>query len=159
MAEQETQQEDGGGVAVAQDTVTITYNRSGQSYELKGVNDGTIKAMDLRQIKGVGGPLRPDGQLPGVHEHGVVSQLGDLHRKEGGAVEHRGYPIEQLCEKSTYLEVAYLLIYGELPTQETSLPRGFPRSPTTPSSTRTSRSSSRASATTPIRWTLSLVSP
>ena len=60
---------------------------------------------------------------------------------EAGILQHRGIPIEQLCEKSTYLEVAFLLIYGELPTAARSSSAGSSTSPTTPSSTRTSRSS------------------
>ena len=69
-----------------------------------------------------------------------------------GILEYRGYPIEQLAEKSSYLEVAYLLIHGELPTQASSRVdrRG---SSTTRSCTRTCASgSSRASTTTPTRW-------
>ena len=66
-------------------------------------------------------------------------------------LEHRGYSIEQLCEQSSYLEVAYLLVFGELPTEPSSS-AGCSTSPTTPSSTRTSRTCSRPSATTPTRW-------
>ena len=117
MAEQETQQEDGGGVAVAQDTVTITDNRTGQSYELE-VNDGTIKAMDLRQIKVSEDDFGLMAYDPAFTNTASCRSSVTFIDGEAGVLEHRGYPIEQLCEKSTYLEVAYLLIYGELPTQE-----------------------------------------
>ena len=73
---------------------------------------------------------------------------------DAGILQHRGYPIEQLCEHSTYLEVAYLLINGRLPTQA-ELRAGSTRSRSTPSCTRTSRTSCRASATTPTRWACS----
>ena len=69
-----------------------------------------------------------------------------------GILEYRGYPIEQLAEHSTYLEVAYLLVNGELPTQRAARRAGPTRSRSTPSCTRTSRTSCRASATTPTRW-------
>ncbi len=117
MAEQETQQEDGGGVAVAQDTVTITDNRTGQSYELE-VTDGTIKAMDLRQIKVSEDDFGLMAYDPAFTNTASCRSSVTYIDGEAGVLEHRGYPIEQLCEKSTYLEVAYLLIYGELPTQE-----------------------------------------
>ena len=80
--EQETSQ-DGGGVATAdaaKDTLTVTDNRTGESYELE-ITDGTVRAMDLRQIKVDRGRLRDDGLRPGVPEHGLLP-LGDhLHRR------------------------------------------------------------------------------
>ena len=69
-----------------------------------------------------------------------------------GILEYRGYPIEQLAEQSTYLEVAYLLVHGELPDPASSSTSGSTRSRSTRSCTRTSRASCRASATTPTRW-------
>ena len=71
---------------------------------------------------------------------------------DAGILQHRGYPIEQLCEHSSYLEVAYLLINGALPTQAAARGVGATRSRSTRSCTRTSRTSCRASATTPTRW-------
>ena len=58
---------------------------------------------------------------------------------EGGILEYRGYPIEQLAEQSTYLEVAYLLVHGELPTKAAARRVDAPRSRSTRSCTRTSR--------------------
>ena len=70
-----------------------------------------------------------------------------------GILRYRGYPIEQLAESSTYLEVAYLLLHGELPDAGTVRRVGATRSRTTRSSTRTCGSASwRASTTTPTRW-------
>ena len=68
-----------------------------------------------------------------------------------GILRYRGYPIEQLAEKSTFLEVAWLLRHGELPTQSRVRPVGCTTSRTTRTCTRTSRRSCRASATTRIR--------
>src|SRR5690349_14643321 len=102
MAEQ---QESEGGVAVANDsgsgsdTLTVTDNRTGKQYELE-ITDGTVKGMDLRQIK--------------VSE----DDFGLMSYGEAGVLEYRGYTIEQLCEQATYLEVAYLLVHGELPTRD-----------------------------------------
>ncbi len=117
MATEEQTEEDGGGVATAgDDTLSVTDNRTGKSYELE-ITDDTVRAMDLRQIKVDRGRLRDDGLRPGLHQHGVLP-LRD-HRTSTarpGILQHRGYPIEQLCEQSSYVEVAYLLIFGELPT-------------------------------------------
>ena len=74
---------------------------------------------------------------------------------EAGILQHRGYPIEQLCEHSTYLEVAYLIINGALPDRGAARGAGSTRSRSTRSCTRTSRTSCRASATTPTRWACS----
>ena len=82
------------------------------------ITDGTIRAMDLRQIKVVGRRLRPDGLRPGVHEHRVLP-LGDhLHRRRGRDPRApRLSRSSSSASSSTYLEVAYLLIFGELPTE------------------------------------------
>ena len=69
-----------------------------------------------------------------------------------GILRYRGYPIEQLAERATFLEVAYLLCEGELPDRGAARASGTRRSSTTPTSTPTSPSSSRGSATTPTRW-------
>jgi citrate synthase len=98
-------------------TLTIRDNRTGQSYDIP-IEDGTIKAADIGKIKA------EDGQ-PGlaVYDPGFVNTASCRSAVtyidgEKGILEYRGYPIEQLAEKSTYLEVAYLLIHGELPTKE-----------------------------------------
>ena len=102
-------------VEMSKDTLTITDNRTGKTYELP-IEDGTIRAMDLRQIKVDGRRLRADDLRPGVHEHGVVqeprSRSSTATRASCGTA---AIPIEQLAEQSTYLEIAYLLINGELP--------------------------------------------
>ena len=98
------------------DTLTITDNRTGKQYEIP-ITDGAIRAIDLRQIKA--GP--EDGGLmtydPAFMNTAACRSQITFIDGDRGILEYRGYPIEQLAERSTYLEVAYLLIHGELPTQ------------------------------------------
>jgi len=100
---------------MSKDSLTITDNRTGKQYELP-VQDGTIKAMDLRQIK-VGdddfGMMTYDPAF--MNTASCKSRITFIDGDKG-ILEYRGYPIDQLAEKSTYLEVAYLLLYGELPS-------------------------------------------
>ncbi|HRN50428.1 MAG TPA: citrate synthase [Anaerolineales bacterium] len=102
---------------MAKDTLTIKDNRTGQEYELP-IWEGTIKATDLRQIK------------TGAEDFGLMtydpafmntaSTKSEITYLDGdnGILRYRGYPIEQLAEKCTYLEVAYLILYGELPNKD-----------------------------------------
>jgi citrate synthase len=98
------------------DTLTITDNRTGKTYEFP-VSEGTIRATDLRQIKTTEedfGLLTYDpGFMNTCSCRSAVTYIdGDL-----GILRYRGYPVDQLAEHATYLEVAYLLLNGELPTQ------------------------------------------
>jgi citrate synthase len=100
---------------MANDTITITDNRTNQSYTVP-IYHGTIRAMDLRQIKtgpdDFGLMTYDPAYMNTAACHSAVTYLdGDL-----GILRYRGYPIEQLAEHCTFLEVAYLLLYGELPT-------------------------------------------
>src|ERR671915_292385 len=117
MAEERTEREDGGGVATAQETLSVTDNRTGESYEVE-IADGTVKAMDFRQIKVAEDDFGLMTYDPAFTNTASCRSSVCFIDGEAGVLEYRGYPIEQLCEQSTYLEVAYLLIYGELPTQE-----------------------------------------
>src|SRR5919206_414590 len=117
MAEEQTQRDDGGGVATAEDTLSVTDNRTGESYEVE-VEDGTVKAMDFRQIKVSEDDFGLMTYDPAFTNTASVRSSVCFIDGEAGVLEYRGYPIDQLCERSSYLEVAYLLIYGELPTQE-----------------------------------------
>ena len=97
------------------DTLTITDNRTGKQYEIPIV-DGTIRAIDLRQIK-----VDPDefGMLsydPAYLNTASCRSRITFIDGDRGILRYRGYPIEQLAEKSTFLETAWLLIHGELPT-------------------------------------------
>ena len=117
MAEEQTERQDGGGVATASDTLSVTDNRTGESYEV-GIEDGTVKAMDFRQIKVSDDDFGLMTYDPAFTNTASVRSSVCYIDGEAGVLEYRGYPIEELCERSSYLEVAYLLIYGELPTQE-----------------------------------------
>ncbi len=113
----ETQQQDGAGTATGAETLTITDNRTGKQYEIP-IEDETIRAMDLRQIK-VGeddfGLMTYD---PAYTNTASCRSAITFIDGDKGILEYRGYPIEQLAENSSYLEVAYLLIHGELPTSQ-----------------------------------------
>jgi citrate synthase len=99
------------------DTLTITDNRTGKSYELP-VNHETIRAMDLRQIKVNENDFGMMSYDPAFSNTASAKSAITFIDGARGILRYRGYPIEQLAEQSTYLEVAYLLLNGELPTQE-----------------------------------------
>ena len=119
MASEQQTSGDGAAVATAEqarDTLTITDNRTGESYEVP-VSDGTIKTMDLRQIKVSEADFGLMGYDPGFTNTASCRSAITYIDGAAGVLQHRGYPIEQLCEDSSYLEVAYLLVFGELPTE------------------------------------------
>jgi citrate synthase len=117
MAEEQTERDDGGGVATANETLSVTDNRTGESYEVE-IEDGTVKAMDFRKIKVSEDDFGLMTYDPAFTNTASVRSAVCYIDGEAGVLEYRGYPIEELCERSSYLEVAYLLIYGELPIQE-----------------------------------------
>ncbi len=97
------------------DTLTITDNRTGKQYQIP-IEQGTIRAMDLRQIK-----TSPDdfGMMtydPAFQNTAACHSRITYIDGDRGILLYRGYPIEQLAEHSTYLETAYLILFGELPT-------------------------------------------
>src|SRR5947208_4325978 len=116
MAEEQTESENGGGVATAQDTLSVTDNRTGETYEIE-VTDGTVKAMDFRQMKVDDDDFGLMTYDPAYTNTASCRSEITYIDGEAGVLQHRGYPIEQLCENSSFLEVAYLLIYGALPTR------------------------------------------
>jgi citrate synthase len=99
---------------MSENTLTITDNRTGKQYQL-GIQDGTIKAMDLRQIKVSDDDFGLMTYDPAFMNTASCKSRITFIDGEKGILEYRGYPIEQLAEKSNYLEVAYLLLHGELP--------------------------------------------
>jgi citrate synthase len=121
-AEQQTQDptadnanaSDGSGSS-GKDSLTVTDNRTGKTYELP-ISDGTVRAMDLRQIKVDENEFGMMAYDPAFTNTASCRSAVTYIDGAAGILEHRGYSIEQLCEKSTFLEVAYLLIFGELPT-------------------------------------------
>jgi citrate synthase len=113
----ETQQStDGGGVATSADTLTVTDNRTGKQYEIP-IEDNTIRATELRKIKTNDDDFGLMTYDPAYMATASCRSAITYIDGDKGILEYRGYPIEQLAEKSSYLEVAYLLVHGELPTQ------------------------------------------
>jgi citrate synthase len=105
-----------GATHMPRDTLTITDNRTGKAYEIPITND-TIRAVDLRQIK-----AKPDdfGMMsydPALDNTALCKSKITFIDGNKGILRYRGYPIEELAEKSTYLETAYLILYGELPNR------------------------------------------
>ncbi len=97
------------------DTLTITDNRTGKQYEVP-ITDGTVKAMDLRKIKTGDDDFGLTTYDPAFMNTASCRSKITYIDGDKGILMYRGYPIEQLAEKSTYLETAYLLLHGELPT-------------------------------------------
>jgi citrate synthase len=104
-----------GNGATPQQTLSVTDNRTGETYELP-ITEGTVRALDLRQIKTSDEDFGLMSYDPAYMNTASCRSAITYIDGDAGILQHRGYPIEQLCEHSTYLEVAYLLINGELPT-------------------------------------------
>src|SRR5436190_19422693 len=100
---------------MSEDSLTITDNRTGKQYQLP-IQDGTIRAMDLRQIKVSDEDFGLMTYDPAFMNTASCKSRITFIDGDKGILEYRGYPIDQLAEKSTYLEVAYLLLHSELPT-------------------------------------------
>jgi citrate synthase len=98
------------------DTLSIRDNRTGQQYEVP-ITDGTIRAADLKQVAVDDEPGLATYDPGFVNTASCRSSITYIDG-DAGILEYRGYPIEQLAESSTFLEVSYLLLYGELPTQD-----------------------------------------
>jgi citrate synthase len=99
------------------ETLTITDNRTGKTYEVP-ITDDTIKAIDLRKIKVSDEDFGMMTYDPAFMNTASCRSSITFIDGDKGILEYRGYPIEQLAEKSTYLEVAYLLLEGELPNAD-----------------------------------------
>ncbi len=113
----ETQHQDGGATATSTETLTITDNRTGKQYEVP-IQDGTVRATELRKIKTSKDDFGLMTYDPAFMATASCRSAITFIDGEQGILEYRGYPIEQLAEKSTYLEVAYLLVRGALPTRD-----------------------------------------
>ncbi len=112
-----TEQRSGDRAAAGGETLTVTDNRTGQTFEIP-ITDGTVRAMDFRQMKVDDGDFGLMTYDPAYTNTASCRSAITYIDGDAGVLEHRGYSIEQLCEHSTYLEVAYLLINGSLPTQQ-----------------------------------------
>ncbi|MBS1679220.1 MAG: citrate synthase [Actinobacteria bacterium] len=104
------------GIGSGKDTLTVTDNRTGRTYELP-ITDSTVRAMDLRQIKVDEDEFGLLSYDPAFTNTASCRSAITFIDGDKGILEHRGYSIETLCENSSFLEVAYLLIWGELPTR------------------------------------------
>src|SRR5260370_31502949 len=103
------------GSATPRETLTITDNRTGKSYEVPITHD-TIRAAALRQIKVDTKDFGMMSYDPAFNNTASCISRVTFIDGDAGILRYRGYPIEDLAEKSTYLETAYLLLSGELPT-------------------------------------------
>jgi citrate synthase len=117
VSETTTDQQVSGNGSAGQETLTVTDNRTGRTYELP-IQDGTVRAMDLRQIKTSEDDFGLMTYDPAFTNTASCRSAITYIDGDAGILEYRGYPIEQLAEQSTYLEVAYLLVHGELPTKD-----------------------------------------
>ena len=102
---------------MGKDTLTVTDNRTGKTYELE-IKDGTIRSLDLRQIKVSEEDFGLMGYDPAFTNTASCRSQVTYIDGARGILRYRGCPIEQLAEHSSFLETAYLLIHGELPTKE-----------------------------------------
>jgi len=99
------------------ETLTITDNRTGQQYEIP-IQDGAIRAVDLRQIKAAPDDFGLITYDPAFMNTAACRSRITYIDGDKGVLLYRGYPIEQLAEESTYLETAYLILFGELPGEK-----------------------------------------
>src|ERR1700716_4762498 len=116
----ETQTEAGvsaNGAGSGAETLSVTDNRTGRSYEIP-IEDGTVRSLAFRDIKVSDDDFGLMTYDPAYTNTASCRSAIPFLDGEAGVLEYRGYPIEQLAEKSTYLEVAYLLVNGELPNQQ-----------------------------------------
>jgi len=97
------------------DTLTITDNRNGKRYEIP-IQDGTIKATDLRQVKVTADEFGMMTYDPAFMNTAACKSRITYIDGDKGVLLYRGYPIEQLAEQSDFLETAWLILFGELPT-------------------------------------------
>jgi citrate synthase len=101
---------------MASDTLSVTDNRTGTTYEIP-IADGAIRATELRKIKVEDGDFGLMSYDPAFLNTASCRSAITYIDGDVGILRYRGYPIEQLAEQSTYLETAYLLLFGELPTE------------------------------------------
>jgi citrate synthase len=101
---------------MSKNTLSITDNRNGKSYEIP-IQDGTIRALDLRQIKLADDDFGMMTYDPAFTNTASCKSRITFIDGDKGILNYRGYPIEQLAEHSNYLETAYLILHGELPSK------------------------------------------
>jgi citrate synthase len=100
---------------MSKESLSVTDNRTGSNYALP-IENGTIRAMDLRQIKTGPGDFGLMSYDPAYTNTASCRSTITYIDGDAGILQYRGYPIEELASHCSYLQVAYLLLYGELPT-------------------------------------------
>src|SRR5678815_3650480 len=102
---------------MSEQSLTITDDRTGNSYTLP-IENGTVRAMDLRQIKTDADDFGLMAYDPALMNTASTKSAITFIDGDKGILEYRGYPVEQLADRCTFLEVAYLILFGELPNEE-----------------------------------------
>jgi citrate synthase len=102
---------------MSQQTLTVTDNRTGKSYTLP-IENGTVRATDLREIKTDADDFGLMTYDPALMNTASTKSAITFIDGDKGILEYRGYPVEQLAERNNFLEVAYLILFGELPNKE-----------------------------------------
>merc|ERR1712151_700013 len=101
---------------LTKDSLSVTDNRTGKTYELP-ITDGAISATDLGKIRSPAGAVTRSFDPAYMNTVNCISKVSFIDG-EKGVLEYRGYPIEQLAEHSSFLETAFLVVYGELPNEK-----------------------------------------
>src|SRR6201987_4623059 len=104
---------------MSEQTLTIADNRTGKSYTLP-IENGAVRAMDLRQIKTDADDFGLMTYDPALMNTASTKSAIAFIDGDKGILEYRGYPIEQLAETCGFLQVAYLILFGELPNEKQS---------------------------------------
>ena len=102
---------------MSNDTLSVTDNRTGKQYQFP-ITDGTVRAMDFRQIKVVVDDFGLMTYDPAYTNTASCRSAITFIDGERGILRYRGYPIEQLADTCSFLEIAYLMQVGELPTED-----------------------------------------
>ena len=102
---------------MSEQSLTITDDRTGKSYQLP-IENGTVRAMDLRQIKTNEDDFGLMTYDPALMNTASTKSAITFIDGDKGILEYRGYPVEQLAERGNFLEVAYLILFGEMPNEE-----------------------------------------
>ena len=102
---------------MSEQSITMTDDRTGKSYKLP-IENGTVRAMDLRQIKTDVDDFGLMTYDPALMNTASTKSAITFIDGDKGILEYRGYPVEQLAERSNFLEVAYLILFGELPNED-----------------------------------------
>src|ERR1700719_2980515 len=102
---------------MAKDTLSVTDNRTGKTYEIPIEEGNVIRAASLREIKTSSEDFGMMSYDPALVNTATCKSRVTFIDGDKGILRYRGYSIEELAEKSTYLETAYLILYGELPNR------------------------------------------